>query len=198
METVSDLLRASTWTRSLSPAQLARVESEILVRDFPSGAFVVRKGDPVDHWIGIVDGLVKMTSVNPQGKTMTFTGVTSGGWFGEGSLLKDEIRKQGIRASLVEPGFTRTSFEDSMRNPDSPLPAYALARDAANKQMREGLDKGDSPELVANVVVKVANAKSPKLRYSAGKVSTQVSFIRRFVPEFVFDKIVRSANKLPA
>jgi hypothetical protein len=64
--------------------------------------------------------------------------------------------------------------------------------------MREGLDKGDSPELVANVVVKVANAKSPKLRYSAGKVSTQVSFIRRFVPEFVFDKIVRSANKLPA
>jgi len=104
METVSDLLRASTWTRSLSPAQLARVESEILVRDFASGAFVVRKGDPVDHWIGIVDGLVKMTSVNPQGKTMTFTGVTSGGWFGEGSLLKDEIRKYDVmvlRASRV-------------------------------------------------------------------------------------------------
>jgi NAD(P)-dependent dehydrogenase (short-subunit alcohol dehydrogenase family) len=117
---------------------------------------------------------------------------------GYSESLDHEIRKQGIRASLVEPGFTRTSFEDSMRNPDSPLPAYALARDAANKQMREGLDKGDSPELVANVVVKVANAKSPKLRYSAGKVSTQVSFIRRFVPEFVFDKIVRSANKLPA
>jgi CRP/FNR family transcriptional regulator, cyclic AMP receptor protein len=113
METVSDLLRASTWTRSLSPAQLARVESEILVRDFPSGAFVVRKGDPVDHWIGIVDGLVKMTSVNPQGKTMTFTGVTSGGWFGEGSLLKDEIRKYDVmvlRASRVAL-MPRTTFQ---------------------------------------------------------------------------------------
>jgi len=96
METLADLLRASLWARSLAPAQLARVEAETLVRDFPAGAFVVRKGDPVDHWIGIVDGLVKMTSVNPQGKTTTFTGVTSGGWFGEGSLLKDEIRKYDV------------------------------------------------------------------------------------------------------
>lgn len=80
----------------MSPEHLARVESETLVRDFPAGAFVVRKGDPVDHWIGIVDGLVKMTSVNPQGKTTTFTGVTSGGWFGEGSLLKDDIRKYDV------------------------------------------------------------------------------------------------------
>ena len=80
----------------MSPEHLARIESETLVRDFPAGAFVVRKGDPVDHWIGIVDGLVKMTSVNPQGKTTTFTGVTSGGWFGEGSLLKDDIRKYDV------------------------------------------------------------------------------------------------------
>ncbi len=117
---------------------------------------------------------------------------------GYSETLDHEIRKQGIRVSLVQPGFTRTSFEDSMRNPDSPLPTYDLARQAADRLMRDGLDKGDSPELVASVVVKVANAKSPKLRYSAGKVSTQVSFIRRFVPEFVFDKILRSANKLPA
>ena len=82
----------------MSPEHLARVESETLVRAFPAGAFVVRKGDPVDHWIGIVDGLVKMTSVNPQGKTTTFTGVTSGGWFGEGSLLKDDIRKYDVMA----------------------------------------------------------------------------------------------------
>ena len=96
MDTLSDLLRASLWARSLTPGQLARVEAETQVREFPNGAFVVRKGDPVDHWIGIVDGLVKMTSVNPQGKTTTFTGVTSGGWFGEGSLLKDEIRRYDV------------------------------------------------------------------------------------------------------
>jgi CRP-like cAMP-binding protein len=96
MESVTDLLRASLWTRSLSPEQVARVASETQSRDFPAGAYVCRKGEPVDHWIGIVDGLVKMTSVSTAGKTTTFTGVTSGGWFGEGSLLKDKQRKYDI------------------------------------------------------------------------------------------------------
>jgi CRP-like cAMP-binding protein len=96
METVSDLLRASLWARTLNPAQVERIEAETQVRDFPAGTHVCRKGEPVEHWIGIVDGLVKMTSVNPAGKTTTFTGVTSGGWFGEGSLLKDKTRKYDI------------------------------------------------------------------------------------------------------
>lgn len=90
------MLRASIWTRSLGPDRLARVEAETLVRDLPVGVPVCRKGEPVDHWIGLVDGLVKMTSVTPEGKTTTFTGVTSGGWFGEGSLLKDKLRKYDV------------------------------------------------------------------------------------------------------
>ena len=90
------MLRASLWARSLSPAQLARVEEETVVRDLPVGVPVCRKGEPVEHWIGLVDGLVKMTSVSPEGKTTTFTGVTSGGWFGEGSLLKDPVRKYDV------------------------------------------------------------------------------------------------------
>jgi CRP-like cAMP-binding protein len=98
MDSLAELLRASLWTRSLTRAQLDRVEAETVVRDFPAGAYVCRKGEPVEHWIGVVDGLVKMTSVNSQGKTTTFTGVTSGGWFGEGSLLKDPTRRYDIEA----------------------------------------------------------------------------------------------------
>ena len=96
MKTLSVMLRASLWTRSLTPAQVARVEAETLVRDLPVGVPVCRKGEPVEHWIGLIDGLVKMTSVSPEGKTTTFTGVTSGGWFGEGSLLKDKFRKYDV------------------------------------------------------------------------------------------------------
>ncbi|APV51228.1 Crp/Fnr family transcriptional regulator [Betaproteobacteria bacterium GR16-43] len=98
MDTVKDLLSASLWARSLNPAQFERVVAETQARDFPSGAYVCRKGEAVEHWIGIVDGLVKMTSLSPAGKTTTFTGVTSGGWFGEGSLLKDKTRKYDIEA----------------------------------------------------------------------------------------------------
>src|SRR5689334_7828888 len=90
------MLRASLWARSLAPARLARVEAETVVRDLPVGVPVCRKGEAVEHWIGVVDGLVKMTSVTPEGKTTTFTGVTSGGWFGEGSLLKDKLRKYDV------------------------------------------------------------------------------------------------------
>jgi CRP-like cAMP-binding protein len=96
MKTLAELLRASLWTRNLSPEQIARVERETQVRDLPVGVPVCRKGEPVEHWIGLIDGLVKMTSVTPEGKTTTFTGVTSGGWFGEGSLLKDPVRKYDV------------------------------------------------------------------------------------------------------
>src|ERR1700682_4730951 len=96
METLSDLLRASLWTRTLTPAQIARVEAETLVRVLPVGVPVCRKGEVVEHWIGLIDGLVKMTSVTPGGKTTTFTGLTRGGWFGEGSLLKDKTRKYDV------------------------------------------------------------------------------------------------------
>jgi CRP/FNR family cyclic AMP-dependent transcriptional regulator len=96
VRTLADLLRASSWTRSLGPAELERVQRETLVRDLPVGVPVCRKGEVVEHWIGLIDGLVKMTSVSPEGKTTTFTGVTSGGWFGEGSLLKDKFRKYDV------------------------------------------------------------------------------------------------------
>ena len=113
VKTLPDLLRQSLWTRTLTPEQLRRVETETIVRDLPVGVPVCRKGEPVEHWIGLVDGLVKMSSVTPEGKTTTFTGLSSGGWFGEGSLLKDRTRKYDVvtlRESRVA-YMPRSTFE---------------------------------------------------------------------------------------
>ena len=113
MKTLNEMLRASLWTRSLAPQQIARVEAETQVRTLPVGVPACRKGEPVEHWIGVIDGLVKMTSVTPEGKTTTFLGVTSGGWFGEGSLLKDRTRKYDVvtlRESIVA-YMPRATFE---------------------------------------------------------------------------------------
>jgi hypothetical protein len=49
VKTLSELLRASLWTRSLTPAQLARVEKETAVRELPVGVPVCRKGEVVEH-----------------------------------------------------------------------------------------------------------------------------------------------------
>jgi len=92
------MLRAASWARALAPAELARVESETVTRLCPAGTLACRKGEAVEAWIGVVDGLVKMANVSPEGKTTSFVGAGSGGWFGEGSLLKDEPRRYDIVA----------------------------------------------------------------------------------------------------
>jgi CRP-like cAMP-binding protein len=96
--TIKDMLSKSLWARALTPAQLARVETEVSSRRIDAGSYVCHKGDPVTHWIGVHEGLLKMSSVSPEGKTVSFAGMATGGWLGEGSLLKDEPRKYDVVA----------------------------------------------------------------------------------------------------
>lgn len=104
MTPVEQFLNASRWTAMLPPDELARIAREMLVKRIAAGGYVCRKGEPVDHWVGVMDGLVKMSNLSAEGKLTTLTGVPSGGWFGEGSLLKTEPRRYDIvalRASQI-------------------------------------------------------------------------------------------------
>lgn len=82
----------AAWSRGLTEAQLTRVDRETQVAQFTAGSVVCREGVPAQHWVGVLDGMVKVDSVTPDGRSTTFIGVSSGGWLGEGSLLKREIR----------------------------------------------------------------------------------------------------------
>ena len=113
MQTSSDLLRASIWATSLTEAELRQVESDLLERTVPAGAFACRKGEPVDHWIGVIDGLLKLSSLSAEGKSVTFAGMPGGAWFGEGSMLKSEHRRYDVvalRESRVAL-MTRATFD---------------------------------------------------------------------------------------
>lgn len=92
------LLRQTIWARELTPEQMARVEADTVEQHVAKGGYVCRKGEMVDAWIGVIDGLVKMNNLSPEGKSVTFTGVPAGGWFGEGTLLKQEQRKYDVVA----------------------------------------------------------------------------------------------------
>jgi CRP-like cAMP-binding protein len=98
MLTLNEMLQASTWARALTEEELKLVNAGIVVRTIPAGGFVCMKGEPVDYWMGIVDGLVKMASNWSTGKTTTFTGLSAGGWFGEGSMLKTDARRYDVVA----------------------------------------------------------------------------------------------------
>ena len=93
MNSLESLLAQSSWSQSLDPAQAAQLRSEIVERSVPADGFVCQKGEAVEAWIGVISGLVKISSVSFEGKAVTFAGVPSGGWFGEGSLLKPEPRR---------------------------------------------------------------------------------------------------------
>jgi CRP/FNR family transcriptional regulator, cyclic AMP receptor protein len=85
------LLDAS-WAWGLTDAQLTRVDRETQVVQFTAGSVVCREGVSAQHWVGVLDGMVKVDSVTPDGRSTTFIGVSTGGWLGEGVLLKREIR----------------------------------------------------------------------------------------------------------
>lgn len=91
-------LSQTLWAGALTSEQMARVERDTVERFFEAGSYICRKGDPVEYWMGVTEGLLKMSSVSPQGKAVTFTGMLAGGWFGEGSLLKTEGRLYDVVA----------------------------------------------------------------------------------------------------
>ena len=98
MLTLGEAIRRSLWAKGLTPEQLARVERETFERIIQAGDFVCHRGDRPEYWFGVIEGLIKMSSDSSAGKMVTFTSVPAGGWFGEGTLLKRELRKSDFVA----------------------------------------------------------------------------------------------------
>jgi short-subunit dehydrogenase len=117
---------------------------------------------------------------------------------GYSESLDHEVRSFGIRVCLLEPAYTRTSFEQNMAFPDRILDIYATARAGANAVIHEAMNTADAPEVVVESLIEAATAASPRHRYTCGKVARQVSVLRRFVPERMFDKSLRKQIGLPA
>lgn len=92
------------WLELLQPHERDRAASAIQVMQVSAGDSVCVIGQPVTHWLGVIDGLLKMSSDTAQGSLVTYTGVPPGGWFGEGTAIKREPYRyniQALRRSLI-------------------------------------------------------------------------------------------------
>ena len=115
---------------------------------------------------------------------------------GYSESLDHETREFGVRVSVVEPAYTSTSFEANAADADSPIDSYATTREHVRRVLTEAVRTGDDPTVVAQVVLKAATSRTPKLRYPAGPMARRLSLLRKFAPASLLDKGIRKANKL--
>jgi short-subunit dehydrogenase len=117
---------------------------------------------------------------------------------GYSESVDHEVRQYGVRVLLVEPGGTRTGFDDNTTPPDSPLEVYARQRHTTSQVVAEEVNNGGDPATVAAAIVAAATDSKPKLRYPAGPRARRLSTMRRWVPSRMFDRQLRKFNRLPA
>lgn len=117
---------------------------------------------------------------------------------GYSESLDHEVREHGVRVLLVEPAYTKTSFDANAAQPDTPLPLYTERRRIFDEVIEDAMKDGDDPAVVAKTIVTAATAPKPKLRYTAGTLAGRMSTLRRLAPATTFDKGIRKFNRMPA
>ncbi|NRF68415.1 Crp/Fnr family transcriptional regulator [Aquincola sp. S2] len=98
MNSVTRIIEASTWGRLLTAAEFDRVAATTSERRIPAQGYVARMGEPATHWMGLAEGLLKMSVTSADGRVSTLSGVSTAAWFGEGSLIKREARRYDVIA----------------------------------------------------------------------------------------------------
>ena len=86
------------WLSHLKPAEHERVVAELRISEAAAGDVICRMGRRATYWFGVVDGLLKMSTETADGHSITFSGLTPGGWFGEGTVMKREAYRYNIQA----------------------------------------------------------------------------------------------------
>ena len=115
---------------------------------------------------------------------------------GYSESLDHELRTRGIRVSVIEPAYTKTPFDANFMEPDEMLDEYREARAAVTQRVKEVMTTADLPGVVAEVVLKAAEAAQPKLRYTAGGLASRLRMLRRFAPAGMVDAGIRKDLQL--
>ena len=78
----------------LAPTELRDLQALAVERQFARGAHLTVMGAAAAHWFCVIEGLVALSVNHADGEQTMLSAVSSGGWFGEGTLLKAQQRWQ--------------------------------------------------------------------------------------------------------
>lgn len=110
--------------------------------------------------------------------------------------LRHELRPFGIRVSVVAPGWCRTPIVKNAQLAARAIEDYGPWRARVIERVKEYCEKGTDPKRVAECVHRILTRPSPRLRYRVGPDVTSSFWLRRFLPESLFQWMVRDYYKL--
>jgi NAD(P)-dependent dehydrogenase (short-subunit alcohol dehydrogenase family) len=117
-----------------------------------------------------------------------------------GDALRVELHTSGVQVALVEPGSVATPIWDKARAegeqltvPENLQREYGHIPAAMNKALKDTADRGVSPEQVAQTIERALTARRMRARYLVGRDAKAMVFVRRLLPDLVFDRVARRA-----
>jgi NAD(P)-dependent dehydrogenase (short-subunit alcohol dehydrogenase family) len=108
--------------------------------------------------------------------------------------LRYEMLPLGIHAVLVEPGSFATDIWT--RNAkvtaglENPTPANAARVSRWRSQIEKSAKDRANPQVVADVIARIAENPHPKLRYAVGKDANMALRMRRILPAGIFERMI--------
>jgi short-subunit dehydrogenase len=98
--------------------------------------------------------------------------------------LKMELKQDGVRVCLVEPGDTKTSFTDNrIWAQNAKNSRYKERLIASIEKMEKDERNGAPPEKVAKTVCRMIKKKNPPIRRVVGFSYQFLVFLKRFMPD---------------
>lgn len=144
----TSLQEGAAWFDLLDPAQQERVVRDTTIALVEPGSIIEHKGGMAYAWIGVLSGLVKVSVGNAEGKMASLTGVPTGGWIGEGSLLKREHRKYDVVA-LRQSVIARLRGETFDWLLDNSIPFNRYLLHQLNERVAQFIGKAEYDRLLA-------------------------------------------------
>ncbi|NNJ74457.1 MAG: Crp/Fnr family transcriptional regulator [Anderseniella sp.] len=96
--TPDELAAIAVWAGELTQDELAHAASGVRMKTFERGQHVAHFSDRVDAWHGVISGVLRIGHVSDTGQVAGVSAILGGGWFGEGSIIKDEARRYDVAA----------------------------------------------------------------------------------------------------
>ncbi|HEY9002427.1 MAG TPA: oxidoreductase [Mucilaginibacter sp.] len=129
-----------------------------------------------------------------------------GGWYhaskfaleGLSDSLRNEVKQFGIDVVVIEPGGIKSEWagiaiDNLMKNSGDSVYKTLIQKFTGSMKKNEG--KGAEPGVIVDLVRKAIDAKQPKTRYAGGHMAGISLFMRKILPDRLFDKMLMSQLK---